>query len=826
MQDCPGFRRGLPYPTNMAYSPRARGRQVNAFQALALLLSFALIAVVGGVLAGAMVLPAVAVVKGSTSLAVTTFDNLPGELASKPLSEKSTMLAADGSVLAVFYHENRVVVPIADIAPIMQNAVIATEDKRFYAHGGIDPTGMLRAGVKNILNPSATEGASTLTQQYVKNTLIESALRSGDYAAAAAAKEATGTEGYSRKLREAKLAIALEKTTPKQTILEGYLNIAQFGINLYGVESAANHFFGKHASELNYIEAATLAGVTQSPTKWDPVKNTAASESRRNIVLRLLKEQGYITEAEYTAGIATPLASMLNVQDTKLGCVAASAVVPGSGYFCDYVTKVMASDPAFGATAKERIDHLYRGGLTITTTIDPRQQAIADAEVKNGVPVDDPSGVGSAISVIEPGTGKITAMAQNRNYTATLSQVVGETAVNYNTDKAFGGSTGFQPGSTFKPFTLVEWLKQGHALNETVDGTVRPLNENMFTTCGAKGANKTWTPGNAEGNGRQMTVLQATMNSVNLAYLDMARQLDMCNIMAGAKDLGVHTGAGGDPGLQPANVIGTDTIAPLTMAAAFATFASGGTYCAPIAITSVRDSNGQELPVPQAGCRQALEPRIANAVSYALSNVWKGTAKGVPEPPFTSAGKTGTTSHNEQTWFVAYTPLLAAAVWVGEPDRAQDRMQNMTINGKRYYTNHQVYGASIAAPTWSRFMTQALAGVSVPAFGAVGTLELNGVPITVPNVVGQSVDSATATLKDAGFRITVAPDQVGSTVPAGSVATQSPGAFSKATKGSAITVQLSNGQPPTFDPNQPGPQFPPGQGNPQGPPNGGPGNKP
>ncbi|HEY5518990.1 MAG TPA: biosynthetic peptidoglycan transglycosylase, partial [Cellulomonas sp.] len=203
----------------MAYSPRARGRQVNAFQALALLVSFALIAGVGGVLAGGLVLPAVAVVNGTTAFAVTAFDNLPSVLAVKQLSEKSTMLAADGSVLATFYAENRVVVPLASVAPIMQNAVIATEDKRFYAHGGIDPTGMLRAGVRNILQPSSTEGASTLTQQYVKNTLIEAALKAGDYTAAAAAKEAQGAGGYSRKLREAKLAIALEKTTPKQTIL-------------------------------------------------------------------------------------------------------------------------------------------------------------------------------------------------------------------------------------------------------------------------------------------------------------------------------------------------------------------------------------------------------------------------------------------------------------------------------------------------------------------------------------------------------------------------------------------------------------------------------
>ncbi|NMM31593.1 MAG: penicillin-binding protein [Cellulomonas sp.] len=804
----------------MAYSPPARGRQVNAFQALALLLSFALIAVVGGVLAGAMVLPAVAVVNGTTNVAVTAFDNLPSELAVKPLSEKSMMLAADGSVLATFYAENRVVVPLTAVAPIMQNAVIATEDKRFYAHGGIDPAGMLRAGVRNILSPNGQQGASTLTQQYVKNTLIESALRSGDYAAAAAAKEAAGAEGYSRKLREAKLAIALEKTTPKQTILEGYLNIAQFGINIYGIESSSNHYFSKHASELNYIEAATLAGVTNSPTKFDPVKNPDDSQGRRDIVLRLMKEQGYITDAEYTAGVATPIAGTLKVQASKVGCMAASAVVAGSGYFCDFVTKIIADDPAFGATRQERVDLLNRGGLTITTTLDPHQQAIADAEVKNGVPVTDPSGVKSAMSVVEPGSGKVTAMAQTTNYNATQNQAAGESAVNYNTDFKYGGGSGFAPGSTFKPFTLAQWLKDGHSLSETIDATRLKYDMTEFKAPCTKFSPGPYAFTNAEGKGGAMTVLQATMNSVNSGYIKMASELDLCDIINTASSLGVHRGGGksGDGPFKvlPSNVIGSDSVAPLTMAAAFAGFASGGTFCEPIAITSVRDSNGKELAVPQANCRQALEPRIANAVSYALSNVWKGTAKGVQPPPFPSAGKTGTTSANEDTWFVGYTPVLATAVWVGFPDHFIP-MQNMTIAGQRYYSpGHNVFGSSIAAPTWSRFMTQALAGVSVPDFPAVGSLELNGAPVSVPNVVGQAVDAATATLKGAGFNVTVAPDQVASTAPAGSVGAQSPGPYSKVTKGSTITLQLSNGQPPAVDPNQPGQPNQGGGGKPNG----------
>jgi membrane peptidoglycan carboxypeptidase len=794
----------------MAYSPRARGRQVNAFQALALLLSFVLMAVVGGVLAGGLVLPTVAAANVATKLAMTTFNDLPSSLVVKPLSQKSTMLAADGTVLATFYAENRVVVPIAQIAPVMQDAVIATEDKRFYAHGGIDPTGMLRAGIQNLFSSNSIQGASTLTQQYVKNTLIEAAIQQGDYAAAAAARDASGSQGYARKMREAKLAIALEKATPKLTILEGYLNIAQFGISIYGVESAANHYFSKHASDLTYLEAATLAGITQSPTAWDPVANPAASQVRRNTVLGLMKGQGYITEAEYAKGIATPLASTLHVQNTQVGCVAASGVVAGAGYFCDYVTKIIANDPAFGATAQARLDLLNRGGLTITTTLDPKQQGIADAEVKKGVPVNDPSGVASAISVVQPGTGKVTAMAQNTNYNSSQAQSPGDSAVNYNTDNQYGGASGFAPGSTFKPFTLATWLKAGHSINETINATPMQYPMSAFSARCSRLGGGIYKFSNAEGAGGFMSVLQATMNSVNSAYIAMATKLDLCDIMDTASSLGIHRGGGisgtGPVDPLPADVLGAQSIAPLTMAAAFAGFASGGTFCEPIAITSVKDASGKDLAVPQANCRQALEPRIANAVNFTLTHVWQGTAKGVPQPPFTAAGKTGTTSANEDTWFVGYTPILSAAVWVGFPNTMRP-MQNMTIAGKRYYSpGHNVFGSSIAAPTWSRFVTQALAGVSVPNFAPIGSNELNGPQVQVSSVVGQTVASATAELAALGLGATIDPNQVPSTVAVGSVAAQSPAAGSQVAPGSSVTLTLSSGQPtqaPTQAPTQP-----------------------
>jgi membrane peptidoglycan carboxypeptidase len=784
--------------------PVRRGRQVNAAQALALLLSFALVAGIGGVLAAGLALPAVAVANTATDTAVDAFDALPTELDyAKTLPQKSTILAADGSVLATFYDQNRIVVPLSDIAPILQHAVIATEDKRFYEHGGVDPTGMLRAMVKNQLSSDSTQGASTLTQQYVKNVLIEQALELPTKAEQQKAIQEARGATYERKLREAKLAIALEKELTKDQILERYLNIAQFGPSEYGVETAAEYYFGKHAKDVDYLEAATIAGITQSPTKWDPVQNPKDSENRRNTVLALMHQQGYITDAQYTTGIATPLAKTLKLTQVSQGCMAAGKVVAGSGYFCDYVTKVIANDPAFGKTKQARTNLLYRGGLTISTTLIPSQQKAADKSVKKGIPVKDGSGVASSIVSVEPGTGKITAMAQNRTYDATSNAGKRATSVNYNTDFAYGGSRGFQPGSTFKPFTLLEWLKSGHSLYERVNGTVRPLNKNMFTACGARMPYEVWKPGNSEPGSGQMSVLQATENSVNLAYLSMAMDLDLCDIMDDSADLGVHlaTPGGGKVPPLPSNVIGTANVAPMTMAAAFATFASGGTYCTPVAITKVVDANGKSLPVPKANCHEAIDSRYANAVNFALSHVWQGTAKNVPnKPTFPSAGKTGTTSKNEDTWFVGYTPRLATAVWVGYPTGFKP-VQYKWIAGKYY---QYVYGSDIAAPTWVRFMESALKKGDNPDFGSVGNHELYGDQVQIPYVVGQSVDAATQTLTDAGFSVRVDSKQVDSNVPAGSVAEQSPSG--RGVRGTTVTLTLSNGHSPDQKNNDQGKQ--------------------
>lgn len=763
-------------------------------QALGLFLSFLLVAGLGGVLTAGLVMPGVATANALTDTSVRLFDDLPSELETVPLSEKSTILAADGTVLATFFDQNRIVVSLDEVSQDMQDAVIAIEDHRFYEHGGVDPAGILRAAIRTAQGD--TQGASTLTQQYVKNALIQAALEGEDpEAVAQAIREATtasGAEGVQRKLQEAKIAIALEQRLSKDEILERYLNIAQFGLSAYGVEAAAQMYFSVPAAEVNYLQAATIAGITQAPGDWDPLRNPEASETRRNQVLGRMHALGMITTEEYTTGRNTPLEETLNPGESKLGCVAANDVY-NAGYFCDFVTKIIRNDEAFGETPGERARLLYRGGLVIRTTLDPALQKAADEEVKRGIPVDDPSGVASAISVIEPGTGRVLAMAQNRIYNSAEDTAEGETSVNYNTDQAYGGSRGFAPGSTFKPFTLLAWLRDGRALNEVIDGRKRERDMRDFSSCEGLASGK-WDPGNAEGQGAIMSVADATRNSVNSGYVEMATHLDLCDIMDGAKSLGIHQATGADFEVVPANVLGSDSVAPLTMAAAFAGFASGGTYCEPIAITSVTDSNGNELEVPDANCREVLSPDLANAMNYALSGVWNGTARsvgGLPDRP--SAGKTGTTSRNEYTWFVGYTPQISTAVWVGFPDEMRP-VQRMTVGGQ--WVNN-MYGSTVAAPTWKRFMTRAHDGLEVRTFSQPPNRYIHGVQVRIPNVVGRSPEDARRTLQGAGFHVRISDSRTYSdSVGSGRVAVMDPGAGTTVTRGTMVTLTLSAGRDP------------------------------
>ncbi|MDR0481589.1 MAG: penicillin-binding protein [Cellulomonadaceae bacterium] len=697
-------------------------RRMNPVQMVALLLAFVMVAGVGGVLAAGLFIPLAVGASATTEDAVSLFDEVPDELTPGALSQASFVYAADGHLLASFWAQNRIVVPLDEVSDYMKHAVISIEDERFYEHGGIDPRGMIRAVVNNATGAS-TQGASTLTQQYVKNVLIDQAEQNGDPFGVLEARE----DSIARKLREAKLSVALEKTMTKDEVLQGYLNVAQFGVSVYGVESAARYYFSTSAKDLTPVQAATIAGITKAPGQFDPTVNPDQSEVRRNIVLNKMWSLGYITTDEYNEAKATPIADTLNVTEIKIGCTAAGR----SAFFCDYVIKEIMTNSEFGETTADRRELLYRGGLKITTTLDRKKQKAAVNTMKEHVPYPNSAGLESVIVSVEPGTGKILAMVQNVKYDPSSSPKKHTTSVNYAADFVHGGSRGFQPGSTFKPYVLAEWLRQGKTLATPVNATKVPRTTGMFRsscssfTIGSEG----WNPANVDGNGAgYMSVLKATANSVNTAYVDMATKLDLCKVRNTAWDVGyrptqTHKGVAltkptiDDIFITPSMVIGTQETSPLGLASSFATFAAQGTHCNPVAITEVITADGTSLDVPSAKCKEHSIPKnVANTVTYALQEVMKSgsgkTATLAGGRP--AAGKTGTSQLSAQTWFGGYTPSIATVVWVGEASGNPSHL-NILFEGRRIAP---MYGSSIAAPAWKAYTDKVLDGTKVEKFPA------------------------------------------------------------------------------------------------------------
>ncbi|HET9653734.1 MAG TPA: transglycosylase domain-containing protein [Kineosporiaceae bacterium] len=695
----------------------------GTFRVLFLLAVFVVISVLSGGLASGLVMPALSATSAAVNGGVSFFDSLPSALTEPPLMQTTRMLAANGAPIAYFYDENRVEIPLDKVAPVMQAALVAIEDSRFFQHGGIDVRGVVRAAVNNEAGRS-TQGASTLTQQYVKNVLLEQAVASGDRVAAQNAV----AKNTARKLREMKIAITIEQKLTKPQVLERYLNIASFGEQTYGVEAASLLYFGIHASELDLAQAATLAGMVQEPSTNDPRLHPETARARRDVVLARMLQLGVVKQADYQKAHDEPI--KVTGKPLPNGCANAG----NYGYFCDYVLNVLEKSPDFtalGSTPVERKTNLMRGGYTITTTVDPRVESVAVRSVFDAIPPTDSSGLATAAVTVEPGTGKIISMAQDRAYSVKPGR--GMTSVNYSTDTAFGGSSGFQTGSSFKPFTLAAWLAAGHSLNESVDATQRDFPFSDFTACGSHLSNRgaaPYAPGNSEGRETgQMSVLDATVNSVNVAYVDMESQLDLCDIAGVAEGLGVHLAAPDRtckdkatqslPTCLPSLTLGVLNIAPLTMAAAYAGFASGGIYCEPMAVTGLAKpgstpGSSADLKVPGSRCKRALDTDVASGVSTALQQVLsRGTAANVgPLDPWPSAGKTGTTDGPKDTWFVGYTAQRSTAVWVADPGRVvegkleRETLKSIRVDGSWYGT---VFGASIAAPIWKNVMNEAMA---------------------------------------------------------------------------------------------------------------------
>ncbi|AWB95810.1 penicillin-binding protein [Agromyces badenianii] len=656
------------------------------------------------------VTPALATVGIAASGTIGMFEKLPGYLEIDELSEKSNIYAtgSDGApvLLASFYDQNRVEVGWDAISQYVKDAAIAGEDPRFYDHGGVDLQGTLRAAVTTATG-GETQGGSSIAQQYVKNVRVQeceaeasvtalegltddekAALSFDDRSALVEAEkvkcyesatESDGSAGIERKLKEMRLAIGIEKRYSKSDILLGYLNIAGFGGTVYGIEAAANYYFTTSAANLTLAQAASLMAIVNNPVEFQldkPESETngaangyARNLDRRNYILGHMLGEKKITQEEYDAAMATPVQPVITEPST--GCQTAG----GSAYFCDYVKNILQTDPTFGEDEETRMQNFRRGGYDVYTTLDLDLQITAENAIGQNVPQTYPGwDVGSVISSVQVGTGRVLAMAQNKQYSQdpkVLETGPQFTSINYNTDYTHGGSSGFQPGSTYKVFTLAQWLNEGHALTERVDSKPKANWGTFQDSCnGPVNTNaEKWSPKNdANEAGANYTALESTIGSINTGFIGMAKKLDLCGIRKTAEAFGMHRADGTELLQSPATVIGTNEVAPLSLAVAFAGIANNGVTCTPIAIDRIVDRTGNDVAVPASSCTPAVSPEVAAAMHYAMQLVMtSGTAtasnSGV-QPRVPLIGKTGTTDGNKDTWMAGASSKVATVAGV------------------------------------------------------------------------------------------------------------------------------------------------------------------
>jgi membrane peptidoglycan carboxypeptidase len=782
---------------------------------------------VAGVLVTATVTPAVAVTSAAATSAIDMFNNLPSVLTIDKLILPSKIYYTDdkgkNTLMATYLDQNRTPVKFDQINTVMYDALLSSEDPRFYEHGGIDLIGTTRAIMSNVKGGSDTQGGSSISQQYVKNVLIEQC----DWNAKTEeelnkcwvqATTASGTEGYQRKLQEMRYAIALEQRYSKNDILLGYMNIANFGGTTYGIEAAAMRYFGVHAKNLNLSQAATLAGMVQNPNTYriDLPDGTITgkdgkgvngkddgyklTKQRQTYVLDRMLIDGKITQKQHDEAVKAPITPKITA--VKTGCEAAGS----AAYFCAYVTAVLLNDEAFGKTADDRKALLHKGGLSIYTTLDPKVQKAAqkaqDEYVPSSVKGHDygsKSVFGSTSTSVEVGTGRVLAMAQNTKYTPVASKKKGTSAIVYAGSQKFGGSAGFNAGSTFKLFTLLDWLDKGKSLNQLLDG--RKHTRGPWADHCVEGG--TWDVqadihNYKKSGGYFGTPMRFTKDSLNTGFLEMARQLDLCDIGNMAASLGITRGDGTPIPLTtdgtskiaannpaPYEVIGSDNVSPLAMAAAYAAVANKGVYCQPKVIDKITDSEGTQLKLPTTTCKQVLDPKVAATAAYALKGPLAPGGSGQAGNPFDGTpliGKTGT-HEDYQTWLITSSTKVTTANWVGSV-KGHVPLYDLyfgwkSLNNLRFDLGRSIQGA----------IDDIYKGGSFPEPDKNLTRQ---VLVTLPNVIGMSEAQAKSTLRSRGFQVKVG-SPVDSDQAEGTIAEQSPGA-GKVASGTMVTISPSNGK--------------------------------
>ncbi|GAA4151919.1 transglycosylase domain-containing protein [Leifsonia shinshuensis] len=770
-------------------TPRSRNAAIVQFLALAL---------VAAVLSALFFLPGFLGAGVAAAAGISDFNRLPAELNIGQFAQNSTVYAQQGGQqvpIAQFYAQNRRDVGWADVAQVAKDAATSAEDPRFYSEGAVDLFGTVRGALSTVVGGNV-QGGSSITQQYVKNVEVEHCEGLTDQKKVQACYDDAAGVTLQRKVQEMRYAVGLEKKYSKQDILLGYLNVVGFGGQNYGIETASEYYFNTTAAKLTLPQAATLIAIVNNPSNLridepNNKDNGAANgykltKARRDYVLDRMYINHKITLADRDAAKKTPVQP--TVTPTTSGCAAAQQV--NAAFFCDYVRDVILNDPAYGKTSADRWGTLNRGGLKIYTTLNLDLQQVAQQSLSKYIPASRPDiDIGGSNVSVELGTGRIVTMVQNRAFNNTDQPQPGTTAVNYNTDEAYGGSEGFQTGSTFKAFDLAGWLEGGHSLYETVNASQHTFPMSDFSSSCGTVSGPPWPVSNDEGSASRLSVMSATAQSVNTAFAMMATKTDLCSILKAAQNLGVHPAkTGAQLNSYPSMILGTNNIAPLTMATAYAGIANGGTVCTPIAIDKVVNADGTPHKVSPSTCTQGLPKNIAAGITYALQGVMRGGGTAASANPYDGTpimGKTGTTDDSLQNWMITSTTKVAQATWVGNVS-GQTPLRSLEFNG--------IGGGnvkfSIAKPILEA-LDNLYGGDSFPK---PDDSVLYGSQVTVPDVSGKTPDQATALLQGLGLSVTVDQTPIPSDQPAGTVAGTNPSAGTAVDGGSSVTIQLSSGQ--------------------------------
>jgi membrane peptidoglycan carboxypeptidase len=811
-----------------------------------------------GVLVAGMLFPVFGALGVASNQASDTIDSVSADLVTTDPPLVTRITDSQGNTIAFLYAQYRVPVTSKQISPAMKGALISIEDRRFYEHHGVDWKGTVRALISNS-SSGDTQGASTLTQQYVKNYLINVVYRDkvgvDEDPEMEIGRQRAQEQTVTRKLREARLAIQIEQKMSKEEILTGYLNVVEFTDRIFGVGAAAQAYFHTTPDKLTVTQAALLSGMVNNPSLYNPWKRPEETLKRRNRVLDTMVATNRLSKEDAAKAKKEPLGVLPDGPDRPpANCVGAG---PQGGFFCQYVEDYLMKIGMFS------MDQLYSGGYTIKTTYDARATQIAKEAVEHQVPKTT-EGIANTMAIVRPGKERheVVALVANRDYG--LDGAAGQTTIAY----PYGVMNKFGAGSTYKIFTSAAFLEKGGGINNVID-TPSSFTSTKFTGGGKKcprspaandGDTRMYCLSNASnGYPDKMTLQQALATSPNTGFVKLEERVGMDAVVNMANRLGLRetmatnmVGQTPNPSSQNENINQSQTqffgpkanypgnasftlspapVSPLEMANVSATLMSGGKWCPPTPLLEVLDRNGKKLDLTkyEEPCEQVVEEPLANSLVQGMSkdDQGSGTSAGAAHTfnwtrPL--AGKTGTTQEYKSAAFVGATPQLAGSTMVFNDGPKPRPICDSTASGvpPRLCGTGSIFGGRAPARTWYEAMNRILEGQPVMELPPADPKYLNGSPGSqVPDVVGRTQGDATSTLQNAGYPVAV--KQVNRAEPKGQVVNQSP--RGSALPGETVTIYVSTGYVPPPETQEPPPgsggATPPPTGN--GPGNGGPG---